>query len=87
MQPPRQNSRSLQPGPRGDVLLGGFVSSDGDLLDAMRIDRKAAGNRRVVDSLSIELGGRKSSARRRQWQPLARRAELNSIFARRSRVI
>jgi osmotically-inducible protein OsmY len=44
---------------KGDVLLGGFVSSDWDLLDAMRIARKAAGNRRVVDNLSIELGGRK----------------------------
>jgi hypothetical protein len=44
---------------RGDVLLGGFVSSDWDLLDAMRIARKAAGDRRVVDNLSIELGGRK----------------------------
>ena len=44
---------------KGDVLLGGFVSSDWDLLDALRIARKAAGNRRVVDNLSIELGGRK----------------------------
>jgi osmotically-inducible protein OsmY len=43
----------------GDVLLGGFVSSDWDLIDAMRIARKAAGNRRVVNNLSIELGGRK----------------------------
>jgi osmotically-inducible protein OsmY len=44
---------------KGDVLLGGFVSSDWDLLHALRIARKAAGNRRVVDNLSIELGGRK----------------------------
>jgi len=44
---------------KGDILLGGFVSSDWDLLDALRIARKAAGNRRVVDNLSIELGGRK----------------------------
>jgi len=44
---------------KGDVLLGGFVSSDWDLLDALRIARKAAGNRRVIDNLSIELGGRK----------------------------
>jgi osmotically-inducible protein OsmY len=44
---------------KGDVLLGGFVFSDWDLLDALRIARKAAGNRRVVDNLSIELGGRK----------------------------
>jgi osmotically-inducible protein OsmY len=43
----------------GDVLLGGFVSSDWDLLDAIRIARKTAGNRRVVNNLSIELGGRK----------------------------
>jgi hypothetical protein len=43
----------------GDILLGGFVSSDWDLLDALRIARKAAGNRRVIDNLSIELGGRK----------------------------
>jgi osmotically-inducible protein OsmY len=43
---------------KGDVPLDGFVSSDWDLLDAMRIARKAAGNRRVVDNLSIELGGR-----------------------------
>jgi osmotically-inducible protein OsmY len=44
---------------KGDVLLAGFVSSDWDLLDAMRIARKAAGNKRVVDNLSIELGGRR----------------------------
>jgi osmotically-inducible protein OsmY len=44
---------------KGHVLLGGFVSSDWDLLDAMRIARKTAGNRRVVNNLSIELGGRK----------------------------
>jgi len=44
---------------KGDVLLSGLVSSDWDLLDAMRIARKAAGNRRVSENLSIELGGRK----------------------------
>src|ERR1700677_3247124 len=44
---------------KGDVLLGGFVSSEWDLLDAIRIARKAAGNRHVIDNLSIELGGRK----------------------------
>lgn len=44
---------------KGDILLDGFVSSDWDLLDAIRIARKAAGNRRVVNNLSIELGGRK----------------------------
>jgi osmotically-inducible protein OsmY len=43
----------------GDVLLGGFVFSDWDLFDALRIARKAAGNRRVIDNLSIEVGGRK----------------------------
>jgi osmotically-inducible protein OsmY len=44
---------------KGDVLLSGLVSSEWDLLDAMRIARKAAGNRRVSENLSIELGGRK----------------------------
>ena len=43
----------------GNVLLSGFVSSEWDLLDAIRIARKAAGNRRVIESLSIELGGRR----------------------------
>ncbi len=44
---------------KGEVLLGGIVSSDWDLIDAMRIARAAAPNRVVVDNLSIELGGRK----------------------------
>jgi BON domain len=44
---------------KGDVLLSGFVSSDWDLLDAIRIARNAAGNGRVIDNLSIELGGRR----------------------------
>jgi hypothetical protein len=44
---------------KGDVLLGGFVFSDWDLRDALRIARRAAGNRRVIDNLSIEVGGRK----------------------------
>jgi osmotically-inducible protein OsmY len=44
---------------KGDVLLSGFVSSEWDLLDAIRIARKAAGNRRVSETLSIELGGRR----------------------------
>jgi osmotically-inducible protein OsmY len=44
---------------KGKVLLGGFVFSDWDLLDALRIARKAAGNSRVIDNLSIEVGGRK----------------------------
>jgi hypothetical protein len=44
---------------KGHVLLSGFVSSEWDLLDAMRIARKAAGNRSVSETLSINLGGRK----------------------------
>jgi osmotically-inducible protein OsmY len=43
----------------GDVILRGFVFSDWDLRDAIRIATKAAGGRRVVDSLSIEVGGRR----------------------------
>lgn len=43
----------------GDIHLRGFVSSDWDLLDAIRIARKAAGQHRVVDNLSIEVGGRR----------------------------
>jgi osmotically-inducible protein OsmY len=41
---------------KGDVVLHGFVTSDWDLLDAMRIARKAAGNHRVVNKLSLKLG-------------------------------
>jgi osmotically-inducible protein OsmY len=41
----------------GAVVLRGFVSSDWDLRDAIRIASSAAGNRRVVDDLSIKLGG------------------------------
>jgi osmotically-inducible protein OsmY len=41
----------------GDVVLHGFVSSEWDLRDAIRIASKAAGDRRVVDDLSIKLGG------------------------------
>ena len=44
---------------KGAVVLRGFVASDWDLLDAIRIASKAAGDRRVVDDLSIELGGRR----------------------------
>jgi osmotically-inducible protein OsmY len=40
----------------GVVVLHGFVFSDWDLRDAMRIASRAAG-RRVVDDLSIEVGG------------------------------
>jgi hyperosmotically inducible protein len=42
----------------GSVVLHGFVSSDWDLQDALSIARKAAGNKTVVDNLSIKLGGR-----------------------------
>jgi osmotically-inducible protein OsmY len=41
----------------GAVVLRGFVSSDWDLRDAIRIANRAAGARRVVDNLSIKLGG------------------------------
>src|ERR1700688_3006294 len=41
----------------GAVVLHGFVSSEWDLRDAIRIASKAAGDRRVVDNLSIKLGG------------------------------
>jgi osmotically-inducible protein OsmY len=41
----------------GDVVLRGFVTSDWDLRDALRIAGKAAGGRRVIDDLSIKLGG------------------------------
>jgi osmotically-inducible protein OsmY len=41
----------------GAVVLHGFVSSAWDLRDAIRIASKAAGDRRVIDDLSIELGG------------------------------
>lgn len=44
---------------QGDsVVLRGFVFSDWDLEDALRIARKAAGDRPVIDSLSIKEGGR-----------------------------
>jgi osmotically-inducible protein OsmY len=42
---------------KGDVLLKGFVLSDWDLTDAIRIARRAAGGSRVIDDLSIEVGG------------------------------
>ena len=41
----------------GAVVLRGFVSSEWDLRDAVRIANKAAAHRRVIDNLSIELGG------------------------------
>ena len=43
----------------GSVVLQGFVFSDWDLRDAIRIATKAAGGRRVIDDLTIEIGGRK----------------------------
>jgi osmotically-inducible protein OsmY len=43
----------------GVVVLRGFVFSDWDLRDAMRIASRAADERRVVDDLSIEVGGRR----------------------------
>jgi osmotically-inducible protein OsmY len=42
---------------KGIVVLRGFVSSDWDLRDAIRIATKAGGGRRVVDNLSIKVGG------------------------------
>jgi hypothetical protein len=44
---------------QGVVVLRGFVFSDWDLRDAIRIAGKAAGDRRVVDNLSIKQGGRR----------------------------
>jgi hypothetical protein len=41
------------------VVLNGFVFSDWDLRDAVRIARGAAGGRRVIDNLSIKVGGRR----------------------------
>jgi osmotically-inducible protein OsmY len=41
----------------GEVVLRGFVSSDWDIRDALRIASKAADGRRVIDNLSIKLGG------------------------------
>jgi osmotically-inducible protein OsmY len=43
----------------GNVVLRGFVFSDWDLRDAIRIATRAAGGRRVVDDLTIEVGGRR----------------------------
>ena len=44
---------------QGAVVLRGFVFSDSDLRDAIRIASKAAGDRRVIDNLSIKQGGRR----------------------------
>jgi osmotically-inducible protein OsmY len=43
----------------GAVVLRGFVFSDWDLRDAIRIARVAAGDRPVIDNLSIQEGGRR----------------------------
>jgi osmotically-inducible protein OsmY len=43
----------------GVVMLHGFVFSGWDLRDALRIASRAADQRRVVDDLSIEVGGRR----------------------------
>jgi osmotically-inducible protein OsmY len=43
----------------GVVHLRGLVFSDWDLRDAMRIAGKAAGDRRVVNNLTIVQGGRR----------------------------
>jgi osmotically-inducible protein OsmY len=44
---------------RGTVYLRGFVMGAWDLQDAIRIARRVAGGRRVIDELSIQVGGRK----------------------------
>ena len=44
---------------RGTVYLRGFVMGAWDLLDAIRIAHRVAGANRVVDELSIIMGGRK----------------------------
>jgi hypothetical protein len=41
------------------VVLRGFVFSDWDLRNAVRIATKAAGGRKVVDNLTIKQGGRR----------------------------
>lgn len=43
---------------KGVVILRGFVLSDWDLRDAIQTARKAAGDRQVIDNLSIKEGGR-----------------------------
>ena len=44
---------------KGDVVLSGFVLTDWDMRDAVRIAQKAAGDRRVVNNLSLKVGGRR----------------------------
>ena len=43
----------------GVVVLQGFVSSEWDLIHAIRIAKSAAGDGRVVDDLYLDLGGRR----------------------------
>jgi hypothetical protein len=44
---------------KGVVVLRGFVFSDWDLRDALRLAKEAAGDNPVVDNLSIKEGGRR----------------------------
>jgi hypothetical protein len=44
---------------KGAVVLHGFVLSNWDLRDALRIARQVAGDRPVIDNLSLEEGGRR----------------------------
>jgi hypothetical protein len=44
---------------KGVIVLQGFVFSDWDLIQAIRIANRAAGGARVVNALSIEVGGRR----------------------------
>jgi osmotically-inducible protein OsmY len=44
---------------KGVVVLRGFVASEWDVRDALRIAGKAARDKRVIDDLSIEQGGRR----------------------------
>jgi len=43
----------------GNVVLRGIVFSDWDLRDALRIAGRAACDRRIIDQLKIEVGGRR----------------------------
>jgi BON domain len=43
----------------GVVVLHGFVFNDWDLRDAIRIAKRIAAGKRVVDDLAIEVGGRR----------------------------
>ena len=44
---------------KGAVVLNGFVFSDWDMRNAISIAKKAAGDVRVVNNLSIKVGGRR----------------------------